>query len=107
MPARNAQVRLGKALEPWPTRSCFPSGVALISTVMSTVGMTHLVNGSTQPNLMAYHAAFITSAILAVIAASFALRVRDKDAASTMCQRGKQVEPEQVLESALQVEAGI
>ncbi|GHO80515.1 MFS transporter [Ktedonobacter sp. SOSP1-85] len=92
----NAQRQVGASL-----------GVALISTVMSTVGMTHIANGSVQPNLTAYHAAFITSAILAVIAVSFALRVRDKDAASTMRQRGKQVEPEQVLESALQVEAGI
>ncbi len=91
----NAQRQVGASL-----------GVALISTVMSAVGMTTVVHGSVQPNLTAYHAAFVTAAVFALIAASIALSVRDKDAASTMRMRARQAESKQVPDPALSVEAG-
>jgi EmrB/QacA subfamily drug resistance transporter len=73
----NAQRQIGASL-----------GVALLSCVLSAVGMTQLsASGTVVPNLTAYHAAFIASAMLALIAASIGLTVRDSDAAATM--RGK------------------
>ena len=60
-------------------------GVALLSTVISAVGMTQLTaGGAVVPNLTAYHAAFIAAAVLALTAASIGLTVRDSDAAATM-----------------------
>lgn len=63
-------------------------GVALISGVLSAVGMTQLsASGAVVPNLTAYHAAFLASAALAFIAASIGLTIRDSDAAATMRRR--------------------
>jgi len=60
-------------------------GVALLSSVISAFGMTSLgAGGTVMPNFTAYHAAFITSAVLILIAASIGLTVRDSDAAATM-----------------------
>jgi len=45
------------------------------------------VGGHTVPNLAAYHAAFLTAAGVALVAAAIALSIRDADAASTMVRR--------------------
>ncbi len=81
----NAQRQIGASL-----------GVALISSVISAVGMTQLsaASGIVVPNLTAYHAAFIASAVLAIIAACIGLVVRDSDAAPTMRRRTTQVQQE-------------
>ncbi|MEO9028025.1 MAG: MDR family MFS transporter [Ktedonobacteraceae bacterium] len=60
-------------------------GVALVSTVLSIFGLVSIhADGTTQPNLTAYHAAFLTSAVLVLIAAGIALFIHDIDAAATM-----------------------
>jgi EmrB/QacA subfamily drug resistance transporter len=74
----NAQRQLGAAL-----------GIAVVGTVLSIVGPV-IVHAHTpaQPNLAAYHAAFLTSAALALIAAGIALFIHDRDAAATMRRKG-------------------
>jgi len=90
----NAQRQIGASL-----------GVALLSSVISVVGLTQVnANGVTLPNLTAYHAAFITAAVLALIAASIGLTVRDSDAAATMRRRKEQAEPKTVPEQAVGTE---
>ncbi|MGH2482037.1 MAG: MFS transporter, partial [Ktedonobacteraceae bacterium] len=60
-------------------------GVALVSSVLSIVGPLSVgLHGVVQPNLTAYHAAFLTSALLVLIAACIALTIHDRDAAATM-----------------------
>jgi EmrB/QacA subfamily drug resistance transporter len=76
----NAQRQIGASL-----------GVALLSSVISAVGITQLsTSGSPVPNFAAYHAAFIAAAALALIGAGLGLMVRDSDAAATMRRRVKQ-----------------
>jgi EmrB/QacA subfamily drug resistance transporter len=66
-------------------------GVALLSTVISAVGITQLsTNGTIVPNFTAYHAAFVAAAVLALTAACFGLMVRDSDAAATMQRKPRQ-----------------
>lgn len=80
----NAQRQIGASL-----------GVALLSSVISVVGLTQVnANGATVPNLLAYHAAFITAAVLVLIAAGIGLSVRDSDAAATMRSRKRQTQQE-------------
>jgi EmrB/QacA subfamily drug resistance transporter len=82
-------------------------GVALISGVISIVGLTQLSSsGAAVPNLTAYHAAFVASAALALIGACIGLTVRDSDAAPTMRRRVKAVIPESVpdVEAQIQVQ---
>jgi EmrB/QacA subfamily drug resistance transporter len=60
-------------------------GVALLSTVLSGVGPLRHEGNRVVPNLTAYHAAFLTAAVVAVLGAALSLRfVRDEDALSTM-----------------------
>ncbi len=60
-------------------------GVAFISTVISAVGLMQSGPGGTiVPNLSAYHAGFIASAVLALIAAAIGLTIHNRDAAATM-----------------------
>ncbi|MBV9230015.1 MAG: DHA2 family efflux MFS transporter permease subunit [Chloroflexi bacterium] len=60
-------------------------GIAVLSSVISAVGPTHLsVTGIAQPNLLAYQAAFLAASLLALTAASIALAVSDRDASVTM-----------------------
>jgi EmrB/QacA subfamily drug resistance transporter len=93
----NAQRQVGSSL-----------GVALVSTVISavSVGMSQQNTvESTISNISAYHASFVTSAILVFIAACVGLTIRDIDAAATMRRKGKagtttgtaEVMPEPVL----------
>jgi hypothetical protein len=64
-------------------------GVALLTTVISAVGVTHVVNGHQAPNLAAFHWAFGVGAILALCASLFAWQINDTDAAATMKPRKK------------------
>lgn len=68
------------------------AGVAVLSTVLASFGSsTASAAGIPQPNLTAYQIAFIASALLAVIAAGFALIVPDRDAVETMQPSGPAV----------------
>ncbi|MEO9027753.1 MAG: MDR family MFS transporter [Ktedonobacteraceae bacterium] len=60
-------------------------GIALLGTVLSLAGPVIVgAHGTTQPNVTAYHAAFLASAALALIAAGISLFIHDIDAAATM-----------------------
>jgi EmrB/QacA subfamily drug resistance transporter len=73
----NVQRQLGSAL-----------GVALLGTVLGAVGpIITSADGSTEPNLTAYRAAFLTAAAIAMIGAVIAQRVPDEDAEETMVRR--------------------
>ena len=58
-------------------------GVAVLTSVITAVGVTHRVGGAAAPNLKAYHAAFLVAAGLALVAALIALSIHDRDADST------------------------
>ncbi len=80
-------------------------GVALLSSVLSAVGMTQLsTSGAIVPNLTAYHAAFLAAAVLALLAACIGLTVHDSDAAATMRRRARQVKQESIAVQALSTE---
>ena len=59
-------------------------GVAILSTVISGVGVLHRVGGHEVANGTAYHAAFLTAAGITAIALLMAVRISDKDAAPSM-----------------------
>lgn len=60
-------------------------GVALLSTVLATVGVYTVSSTGVQiPNLGAYQTAFFVAAVVALIGAAMAWFVPDEDAASTM-----------------------
>ncbi|MGH2510650.1 MAG: MFS transporter, partial [Ktedonobacteraceae bacterium] len=70
----NAQRQIGSAL-----------GVAMVGSVLKLVGpVSHNASGVAQPNLAAYHASFLTSAIIALLGACIALFIHNSDAAATM-----------------------
>lgn len=74
-------------------------GVALLSTVLSTVGVFRATaDGGQEPNLAAYHAAFFVAAGLSLMGAIMALLVPDEDAAATM-RRKPRVEERQPAEA--------
>jgi EmrB/QacA subfamily drug resistance transporter len=62
-------------------------GVAVLSTVISAIGVMHHVGAVLAPNARAYHVAFLTAAAFSVVAVVFAVRIRDADAAPTMRPR--------------------
>jgi EmrB/QacA subfamily drug resistance transporter len=62
-------------------------GVAVMSTVISAVGVLHHVDGTARPGATAYHAAFLTAAGIALAAAFWAAAINDADAAPTMSPR--------------------
>ena len=64
-------------------------GVAVLSTVVAEVGPMSVVHGRPVPHLTAYHAAFLTAAAMAVVAAVAALRINDAEAAPTMVRRAR------------------
>ena len=79
----NAQRQLGAAC-----------GVALLSSVLAAVGATRInAAGVSVPYLPAYHAAFITAAVLALCAGGLALLVPDRDAAPSMRRRAAEQPP--------------
>jgi EmrB/QacA subfamily drug resistance transporter len=59
-------------------------GVAILTTVVSAVGLTQDVAGRTAPHLAAYHAGLLTASAIALIAAGAAQFVDDRAAAATM-----------------------
>jgi EmrB/QacA subfamily drug resistance transporter len=59
-------------------------GVALLTTTIVDVGVTHRVAGHVVPNLTAYRTAFLVAAAAALIGWAAALTVHDSDAAQTM-----------------------
>jgi len=76
-------------------------GVALLSTVLATVGVYKMTSdGAEVPNLAAYHTAFFVAAIVALIGAAFAYFVPDEDAAATM-KRGTVVRDDDPVEIAV------
>jgi MFS family permease len=76
-------------------------GVAILTTVISAVGVLHRVQGQQQPNLAAFHWAFVVAAVLALLAAGFALTVIDADAAPTMVKRPRKAELRRRAEAEL------
>ncbi|HTW18627.1 MAG TPA: MDR family MFS transporter [Mycobacteriales bacterium] len=62
-------------------------GVALLTTVISTVGVTHLVGGHPAPNLAAFHWAFGIAGVIALLAVPLAWQINDQDAEATMKPR--------------------
>jgi hypothetical protein len=92
----NAQRQLGAAL-----------GVAVLGEVISFVGPTHLgATGAMLPNLTAYHAAFLSAAVLALLGAGTALVVSDRDAAPTMQHQTSKSGEEDTADQTVFVEAG-
>ncbi|HXX78509.1 MAG TPA: MDR family MFS transporter [Ktedonobacteraceae bacterium] len=91
----SAQTQLGAAL-----------GVAILGSVLSIFGTTTLTaSGAVEPNLTAYHAAFLAASVLALIAASIALTVSDEDAAVTMRRKSRKIEPEKSPEVVVDPDA--
>jgi EmrB/QacA subfamily drug resistance transporter len=64
-------------------------GVAVLTTAVVAVGATTIVAGRVEPNLTAYHVAFLVAAGIALAGAAVALTIHDSDAAGTMVRRGR------------------
>ena len=62
-------------------------GVALLSTVVATIGPVKIVDGRPVANLTAYHVGFLVAAGVSLLAAVCALTVSDADAANTIVRR--------------------
>ena len=81
----NAQRQIGASL-----------GIALLSSVISAIGLTQRsASGTIIPNYTAYHAAFLAAALLVLLSAGISLAIRDSDAASTI-RRSIQQTPQQI-----------
>lgn len=68
-------------------------GVAILSTVISAVGVLHPAGGAARPGAGAYHTAFLTAAAIALAGALWATSINDADAAPTMQPRHAPGEP--------------
>jgi hypothetical protein len=73
----------------------------VLTTVVAAVGPFHLVGHTLVPQLAAYHAAFLTAAAIALVAAGAALTIRDSDAAPSMRRIAPPVAADTALPSAL------
>jgi EmrB/QacA subfamily drug resistance transporter len=71
-------------------------GVAILSTVISAVGVVHVVGGHHVANDTAYHAAFLAAAAIEALALLLVVRVSDKEAAPSMRRTEPQPVPETV-----------
>ena len=67
-------------------------GVAMLSTIISAVGVMHHVGNSEVPNAAAYHWAFLAASLVALFTAVLAQQVDDREAAPTM-RRAPKPEP--------------
>jgi EmrB/QacA subfamily drug resistance transporter len=65
------------------------TGVAILSTVLISVGSTHAAGGSSTPDMRAYHLAFFTAAMFSLAGVIFSLSIHDSDAAETIVRRGR------------------
>ncbi|MGE5287627.1 MAG: MDR family MFS transporter [Micromonosporaceae bacterium] len=63
-------------------------GVAVLGTVISSVGAVHQADGAALPGAAAYHAAFLVAAGIALAGALWARAINDADATPTMRQDG-------------------
>jgi hypothetical protein len=66
------------------------TGVAVLSTVLIGVGSVRASGGgagSAAPDLTAYHLAFLTAAVFALVGVVFSLAIHDSDAAETIVRR--------------------
>ena len=63
------------------------TGVAILSTVLIGVGSTQAAGGDAAPDMTAYHLAFLTAAVFALVGAGFSLTIHDSDAAETIVRR--------------------
>lgn len=76
------------------------AGVAVLTSVLTAVGMTHHPVSPSTPDLHAYHVAFLVAAGLALAAAAIALTIHDPDADSTRPRLSPEpATPEPVLAS--------
>jgi EmrB/QacA subfamily drug resistance transporter len=66
-------------------------GVAVLSTVLIGVGSTQASGGKVPPDMTAYHLAFLTSALFALVGVAFSLTIHDSDAAETIVRRRRRV----------------
>ena len=66
-------------------------GVAILSTVLISVGATHATGASTGANIRAYQLAFATAALFALAAVAFSVMIHDADAAETIVRRPSRV----------------
>jgi EmrB/QacA subfamily drug resistance transporter len=71
-------------------------GVAVLSTVTDVAGTVRVAGGMATPNLSAYHLAFAAASAMALVAGAIALRISDRDAASTMRPRERGRQPRRV-----------
>ena len=62
-------------------------GVALLTSVITSIGATRLVAGHEVANLTAYRATFLVAAVVTLAAVPAALAIRDADAAATIPPR--------------------
>jgi EmrB/QacA subfamily drug resistance transporter len=86
----NAQRQLGGAI-----------GVAMLTTIITAIGPSHLVDGHREPHLLAYQVGFMVAAGLALLAAFAAFGISDKDAAETIVGRRRKPAAPQVAEPDL------
>jgi hypothetical protein len=91
----NANRQLGSAV-----------GVALLSTILATVGLVRQTPGGAVANLGAYHLAFGAAAVIALIGATIALTIKDSDAAPSMRKPDAAVEAGEAGEAAHAFERG-
>jgi MFS family permease len=68
-------------------------GVAVLSTVLISVGTAHSHGSSVSPDISGYRFAFLTAAIFALAAAGFSLTIHDGDAAETIVRRVRRGAP--------------
>jgi len=71
-------------------------GVAVLSTVISAVGVMSLTRGHRTPNVTAYHAAFLVAAGIEALALLLVIRVSDTEAAPSMRRIDAEAIPEPV-----------
>lgn len=64
-------------------------GVAVLTSVVSAVGVPSVRPGAAASSLEAYHVAFLVAAGIALLAALSSLQVSDADAAATVVRRGR------------------
>jgi EmrB/QacA subfamily drug resistance transporter len=82
------------------------AGVALLTTVLATVGPVEVTRGRVVPDLTAYHAAFLVASGVALLAGLCALTISDADAAGTMVRRRDRARPGEVAGTPAPVTAG-